>query len=91
MGFLDWLFGKDESKKEARKRLFISFAIEDTVYRDHLVYQVRNGRSPFDFVDMSVKEPWNEEEWKNKCRTKTKRCDCVIVLLSKNTWHSSGV
>jgi hypothetical protein len=39
---------------------------------------------------MSVKESWDETEWKKKCRTKIKRCHCVIVLLSKNAWHSSG-
>jgi hypothetical protein len=71
------------------KKMFISFAIEDEEYRDHLVTQARNKRSPFDFIDMSVKEPYLSE-WKTKCRTKIKSCDGMIVLLSKNTWHSSG-
>lgn len=39
---------------------------------------------------MSVKQPWNENEWKRKCRTKIKSCDGMIVLLSKKTWHSGG-
>lgn len=39
---------------------------------------------------MSVKEPWNEYEWKQKCRSKIWRCHQVIVLLGKNTWGSSG-
>jgi hypothetical protein len=43
MGFLNWLFVKENSKKENRKRLFISFAIEDVEYRDHLVKQARSG------------------------------------------------
>lgn len=73
-----------------RPKLFISFAIEDEIYRNHLKKQARLERSPFDFVDMSVKTPWDENEWKKKCRTKIKRCDGMIVLLSKNTWHSSG-
>lgn len=81
---------KKDSRKDDRKRIFISFAIEDEIYRDRLVNQARSERSPFDFVDMSVKQPWNEEEWKKRCRTKIKRCDGMIVLLSKNTWHSSG-
>lgn len=76
--------------KEARPKLFISFAIEDETYRDYLVKQARLEKSPFDFVDMSVKKPWKEEEWKRKCRTKIKKCDGVIVLLSKNTWNSGG-
>lgn len=76
--------------KADRKRIFISFAIEDEMYRDHLVNQARLERSPFDFMDMSVKQPWSEDEWKRKCRTKIKRCDGMIFLLSKNTFHSSG-
>ncbi|MEI6349303.1 MAG: TIR domain-containing protein [Bacteroidota bacterium] len=91
MGLLDWLFGTEEKKKETRKRVFISFAIEDETYRNHLVNQARSEKSPFDFVDMSVKQPWDELEWKKRCRTKIKRCDGMIVLLSKKTWHSSGV
>jgi hypothetical protein len=76
--------------KELKKRIFISFAIEDEQYRDYLVRQAKNERTPFTFVDMSVKQPWNEKIWKQKCRIKIKSCDGMIVLLSKNTWHSNG-
>ena len=82
MGLFDWLF---EEEVERPKRVFISFAMEDLDYRDHLVNQARNNRSPFEFMDMSVKRPWKELEWKKKCRTKIKRSDAVIALLSKNT------
>jgi len=90
MGFLDWLFGTEETKKETRKRVFISFAIEDVEYRDYLVDQARKKHSPFDFIDMSVKKKWNQNEWKDRCRTKIKRCDGVIALLSKNTHKAGG-
>ena len=86
MGFFDFLFNSDEE----RKRIFISFAIEDAIYRDYLVQQAKNDRAPFEFIDMSVKEPYRKREWQNRCRTKIKRCHGAIVLLSKNTYHSSG-
>lgn len=70
-------------------RIFISFAIEDRLYRDFLVGQARNKKSPFEFVDMSVKEPWSAE-WKARCRTKIKGCDGVIALVSKNTRNATG-
>ncbi len=83
---------EDENRTDnTKKKIFISFAIEDETYRDYLVQQARNERSPFNFVDMSVKKPWSEDEWKKRCRTKIKRCDGMIVMLSKNTFHSSGV
>jgi MTH538 TIR-like domain (DUF1863)/Domain of unknown function (DUF4406) len=81
---------KNSIEKNSKKRIFISFAIEDEKYRTFLVKQAKNENTPFSFVDMSVKTPWSEEEWKRKCKTKIKRCNGVIVLLSNNTFHSSG-
>jgi hypothetical protein len=73
-----------------KKRVFISFAVpEDTYARDFLVGQARNKESPFEFIDMSVKEPWSES-WKMQCRTKIRGCDGVVALLSKSTGNSSG-
>lgn len=72
------------------KRIFISFSKKDEKYRDYLVEQAKRENSPFDFIDMSVKRPWKENEWKERCRKKIKKCDGMIVLLSKNTWHSKG-
>ena len=71
------------------KRIFISFAVEDTKYRDFLVGQSRNNQSPFEFFDMSVKEPW-DDSWKTRCRTKIKGCDGFIALISKNTYRADG-
>ncbi len=42
----------------SKKRIFISFAMEDKTLRDFLVGQAKNEKSPFEFVDMSVKKPW---------------------------------
>lgn len=74
---------------QRRRRIFISFAVEDSMYRDLLVGQARNHRSPFQFVDMSVKEPW-DRAWKTRCRRKIKGCDGLIVLISKKTWRAQG-
>nr|WP_299422657.1 TIR domain-containing protein [uncultured Emticicia sp.] len=92
MGLLDWLLGrkKNDKKVKSKKRIFISFAIEDVEYRDYLVEQARKKHSPFDFIDMSVKQEWNQDEWKKRCRTKIKRSHGVIALLSKNTHKAGG-
>jgi hypothetical protein len=71
------------------KRVFISFAIEDERSRDFLVGQARNENSPFEFVDMSVKQPWSDS-WRDRCRTKIRGCDGMIALVSKNTGSASG-
>ncbi len=71
------------------KRIFISFAIEDKWARDYLVGQAKNENSPFEFVDMSVKEPW-DDSWKTRCRTRIKGCEGVIAMVSKNTAKAAG-
>jgi hypothetical protein len=71
------------------KRIFTSFAIEDETSRNLLVGQAKHEKSPFEFVDMSVKQPW-DERWKTNCRTKIKGCDGVIALVSKNTAKADG-
>jgi len=81
---------KSNGRTESKKKIFVSFAIEDKKYRDFLVAQAKNERSPFTFLDMSAKEPWTQNIWKQKCREKIQKCDGMIVLLSKNTWHASG-
>jgi hypothetical protein len=73
----------------ANKRVFIAFAIEDKRYRDFVVAQARNDKSPFEFTDMSAKEPW-DTKWKTNCRTRVKGCDGVVALISKNTAKADG-
>jgi hypothetical protein len=72
----------------ANKRVFIAFAIEDERIRDLLKGQSLNLATPFEYTDMSVKEPWSSE-WKEKCRSRIKG-DGMIALLSRNTLNASG-
>lgn len=72
-----------------KKVIFIAFAIEDERQRDFLKGQSLNTKSPFEYIDMSVKEPY-DKDWKERVRTRIKRSDGVIVLVSKNSLKSSG-
>jgi hypothetical protein len=72
-----------------KKVVFIAFAIEDERQRDLLKGQALNTASPFEYVDMSVKEPY-DNNWKERVRTRIRRSDGVIALVSKNTLNSSG-
>ena len=71
------------------KIVFVAFAIEDERQRDFLKGQSLHPRAPFEFVDMSVKEAY-DNAWKEKVRARIKRSDGVIVLVSKNSLTSSG-
>lgn len=72
-----------------KKRIFISFAVEDVFARNNLVFQAEQEDTPFDFVDLSVKEPWSSS-WKTNCRTKIKGCDGLIAFISRNTPKADG-
>lgn len=71
------------------KVVFIAFAIEDERMRDLLKGQSLHPRTPYEFIDMSVKEPY-DSGWKDKVRTRIRRSDGVIALVSKNSLTSSG-
>lgn len=72
-----------------KKVVFVAFAIEDERQRDFLKGQALNTKSPFEYIDMSVKEAYTSE-WKERVRTRIRRSDGVIALISKNTLSSSG-
>lgn len=71
------------------KRIFIAFAKEDERIRDLIKGQSLNAKTEFEYVDMSVKEPY-ESEWKEKVRTRIKGSDGVIALISKSSPNASG-
>jgi hypothetical protein len=81
--------GSGGARVRNTKSIFVAFAVEDKHLRDLLKGQTLHPRSPFRFVDMSVKEPY-KREWKDKVRARIKRSAGVIVLVSKNSLKSSG-
>lgn len=72
-----------------KKVVFVAFAIEDARIRDMIKGQSLHTDSPFEYVDMSVKEAY-DEEWKKKVRTRILRSDGVLVIVSKNSTSSTG-
>lgn len=82
----DYSIGDDMANK---KTIFVAFAIKDEKQRDLLKGQSLNVNSPFEYIDMSVKEAY-DTEWKKKVRARIRRSDGVIALVSKNSLTSSG-
>jgi hypothetical protein len=72
-----------------KKVLFIAFAIEDERQRDFLKGQSLHPRAPFEFIDMSVKQAY-DKDWQDRVRTRIRRSDGVIILVSKDSLTSSG-
>lgn len=73
----------------AKKTVFIAFSMKDERQRDFLRGQSLNTNSSFEYIDMSVKEPYTSE-WKKRVRTRIRRSDGVVALVSKNSLTSTG-
>ncbi|MEM8976501.1 MAG: TIR domain-containing protein [Pseudomonadota bacterium] len=72
-----------------KKVIFVAFAMKDEAIRNMIRGQSLNTSIPFEYIDMSVKEAY-EEEWKKKVRTRIRRSNGVLVIVSENSLSSSG-
>ena len=82
-------FAGDRGGMGDKKVVFVAFAIEDEVQRDFLKGQSLNTQSPFEYIDMSVKKAY-DDDWKKRVRTRIRRSDGVLALVSENSLTSSG-
>ena len=74
-----------------RKRTFISFDYDhDKEIKECLVGQAKNPDSPFEIMDMSIKETI-DYKWKENARRRIKGCDVVVVLCGEHTDTATGV
>ena len=72
-------------------RVFISFDYDhDNDVKGSLVAQSKIDDSPFDIIDMSIKETI-DIRWKDNARHRIKTCDCVIVICGEFTDTAKGV
>lgn len=72
-----------------KKAVFIAFAKEDEATRNLFTGQRVHSGTPFEFIDMSVKEPYLSE-WREKVRARVRRSDGVIALISSSTPKATG-
>ena len=72
-----------------KKVVFVAFAMDDVRQRDFLKGQSLHPRAPYEFIDMSVKDPY-DTDWKQRVRTRIRRSNGVIALISKNSLKSTG-
>ena len=71
------------------KVVFLAFAVEDEGTKNLFLGQRLLTDSPFEWTDMAVKEPY-KSEWQEKVRTRIRRSDGVIALISSSTPAATG-
>lgn len=92
----DNLFKSSEDEVEqtnserSRRNVFISFDMDDQNQVNFLRSQAKDERFPLDFIDYSVKEPF-EDKWKSKVKDKIKKTTALIVMIGPNTHESKAV
>lgn len=72
-----------------KKVVFVAFAIEDERVRDLIKGQSLHTDTPFEYIDMSVKEAYTED-WKARVRTRIRRSAGVLAIISENSLTSTG-
>lgn len=72
-----------------KKTVFVAFAKEDETTRNLFTGQRVHPDTPFEFIDMSVKEPYSTD-WKERVATRIRRSHGVIALISSSTPVATG-
>lgn len=72
-----------------KKVVFVAFAIEDERIRDLIKGQSLHTNTPFEYIDISVKEAYTED-WKARVRTRIRRSAGVLAIISENSLTSKG-
>ena len=74
-----------------QKRVFISFDFDnDKKLRGSLIAQARDPKSPFNIIDSSVQEPF-DEKWRAQVRERIRKSNLVIVICGRHTHQAKGV
>lgn len=89
LDFANFEFSIYSESMAQTKVVFIAFAKEDEGLRNLFSGQRVHPDSPFEFTDMSVKEPY-DSGWKERTATRIRRSDGVIALISSSTPTADG-
>jgi hypothetical protein len=77
-----------------RRRVFLSFRVEDKTRVDLLRGQAKNENSDLDFIDFSLRAPFNSknaEYIRSGIRERIKQSSATLVCLTENTHKSKWV
>jgi hypothetical protein len=72
------------------KRVFISFHIEDESRVNLLRHQAKDDKFDLEFVDYSVKEPF-DEKWKTQCAERIAQSSVVVCMIGPETYKREAV
>ncbi len=76
----------------AKKRVFVSFDFDnDRTLKEFIIGQANLTDSPFEVVDLSLKEAAPEKDWLDKARVAISRAEVFMIMLGPKTQNAPGV
>ena len=79
-----------QSYSGARRRVFISFHVEDEAQVELLRQQAKDETYDIEFIDYSVKEPF-DNRWKTRCTERIKQTSVFICMIGPETHKREAV
>ena len=77
--------------KEEKKKVFISFSMQDKAQVELLRAQAANERYELEFIDNSLQQPVKGRDWHGPVGTKIEQSDVVIVMIGEDTHERPAV
>ena len=76
----------------AKKRVFVSFDFDnDRTLKEFIIGQSKHQDSPFEVVDLSLKEAAPEKDWLDKARAAISRSEVFMIMLGPKSRSAPGV
>jgi len=75
---------------DTQKRVFISFHVDDEAQVELLRQQAKDDRFDIEFVDYSVKEPF-DNKWKTRCAERIKQSSIFVCMIGPETHKREAV
>lgn len=72
------------------RRVFISFHVEDEAQVELLRHQAKDERSDIEFIDYSIKEPF-DEKWKTQATERIRQSSIFICMIGPETHDREAV
>ena len=83
-------YNEDGEIQKPKKRVFISFHMDDEYAKQLLTHQAKSDRFDLEFTNYAVNEPF-DERWKTQCRERIAMTSTVIVLIGPETHSREAV
>ena len=83
--------GDYSQDSEEKKKVFLSFAMEDHAKVGLFRHQAKDDRYDIEFKDTSLKEPVKGKDWKPVVENKIRNSDAMICMVGEDTHESNAV